>query len=97
MISAILANLNRAVEAAVVRVVLEQVRHGWQVADVVEGDNFQRARVVVPNGLEHLAANAAETIDTNFDCHVEAPFPRMCRVHGSVATADRSAVRQRGV
>ncbi len=63
-------NLNRAVEAAIVAVVLQQVRHRLQVADVVERDDFQGLRMVIANGLENLAANAAETVNTDTNCHV---------------------------
>mmetsp|Transcript_20215 Transcript_20215/g.68616 ORF Transcript_20215/g.68616 Transcript_20215/m.68616 type:complete len:403 (-) Transcript_20215:9-1217(-) len=63
---AVLAHLHRAVEAAVERVVLEQVRH------VVEGhegvvDRHERHAGLGERGTGHDAADAAEAVDADLD------------------------------
>ena len=47
--------------------------NGAQIADVVESDNFEFAAVVVSNCLKYLPPNAAESVNANFDCHVNPP------------------------
>ncbi len=69
----ILCHLNLAIETAIVRVVLEQVGHGWQVTNIVECNHFQLLRVVIAHGLQDLPSNATKTIDTYFRCHNEPP------------------------
>ena len=69
----VIFHLDRAVEAAVVAIIFQQVRHGGQVADIVESNNFQLIRIIIPDRLENLATNATETVDTYFDRHSNPP------------------------
>ena len=54
------------VEATVVRVVFEQVSHGGQITDVVESHYFQLIRMMFPDCLDHLPANAAKPVNATF-------------------------------
>ena len=63
-----------AVEASIVGVVLQQVCHGRQIADVVEGNNLEVSGMIVANGLEHLPADPSKTVYPNLDCHESLRF-----------------------
>ncbi len=69
----VFAQLDLPIEATVVRVVLEQMCHRGQVADVVERHHLQLVRVMVPDRLQHLATNPAKSIDTNTGSHAKPP------------------------
>ncbi len=68
-------HLDRSVEAPVGRVVLEEVSHRLQVADVVYGDDLELGGVLVANRLEDLAADAAEPVDSDFRGHLGRLLP----------------------
>jgi hypothetical protein len=57
--------LNRWGEMSVGRVVAQQVRVGLRVEEVVDGHDFQGVAVTLPNGLQDLAADAAEAVDAD--------------------------------
>ena len=57
-------------ERAVVAVVLEQMGVGVDVAQVVDGDQVELARVALEQRLGHLAADAAKPVDRNFHSHL---------------------------
>jgi hypothetical protein len=71
---AALAHLDRALEAAVVAVVLEQVGVGLVVHQVVDGDDFQLVRVAFPDRFQDLPPNPAEAVDADAHCHDVASF-----------------------
>jgi len=62
---------NCAVEAAIGRIIFEQVRHCLHVANVVECNYFKFIRIHIANRFENLTANAAKSVNTNFYCHGE--------------------------
>ena len=62
-------HFNGSGELAVVGVVFEQMRVGFCRIQVVDGHHFQLVRVIFQDGLQYLAANATETVDTDFRCH----------------------------
>ena len=66
--------LDAAGEAAVVRVVLEQIGQRLVVGQVIDGDDFEIVRVALPDGAEDLATDAAETVDSNSDLHFISSF-----------------------
>ena len=49
------------------RVVLEQVGQGGRAGQVVDGNKFNFR--IAKSGAKNVAANAAEAIDTNLNCH----------------------------
>ena len=64
----VIVYFDRAIEAAIVRIVLEQVRHGLHVADVVERNDFQFASgYIIADRLKYLTTNTAKSVNTNFD------------------------------
>ena len=58
-----------ALEVAVHGVVLQHVGQVVGLQQVVDGDHFDTGEVL-GDGAESHAADAAETVDTNFNCHV---------------------------
>jgi hypothetical protein len=62
-------DLHGSGKPAVVGVVFEKVGVGFGVEKIVHRHDFQFVRVALENGLENLAADAAETVDTNVDGH----------------------------
>jgi len=58
---------------AVSGVVLKQVGVLFGVKQVIDGDDFQIFRIAFHHCFEDKTANAAKTIDTNFDCHNKPP------------------------
>ena len=60
-------------EVAVVGVVLEQVGQRLGVGDVVDGNDLDLALVVLAQGLEHLPADATESVDTYLNRHSDPP------------------------
>ena len=61
----VLDDLDLAAELAVHRVVLEQVREGLGVGEVVDRHDFDRR--VVFHGTEHQTTDAPETVDADSD------------------------------
>ena len=60
-----------ALERAVVAVVLQQVGVGLGVGEIVEGDDFDLAvGVALLDGAEGDAADAAEAVDADANCHM---------------------------
>ena len=57
-----------AVEIAVHRVVLQHVGQVVGIEQVVDADDFDILEIL-RDGAERHAADTAETVDTNFDCH----------------------------
>src|SRR5262249_11894059 len=47
------------------RIVLQQVSEGLRIGDVVDGDELERG--LVETGTQHVAADAAETVDADAD------------------------------
>ena len=50
------------------RVVLEQVSQRCRAGQVVDGDKFDFG--IAKRGAQNVAANAAEAVDANLNCHV---------------------------
>ena len=69
---AVLAGGDLAGEAAVHRVVLEQVAQGSRVGDVVDGHDLE-LRVAFHDGPYEEAADSSEPVDTDLDCHTKLP------------------------
>src|SRR5262249_40053964 len=69
---------DRAVEAALRRIVLEQVRQVVGRNQVVDGDHVERLaeRALLHQRAEHEPADAAETVDADLDCHDKTPQSR---------------------
>ena len=44
--------------------------HCFEVANIVDSDNFQCIRVAIPDRLEDLPSDAPEAVDTYFDRHI---------------------------
>src|ERR1019366_9499775 len=64
----VIAGDDFVLEVAKNRVVLEQVsQRGW-AGQVVDGDKINLR--IAKSGAKYVAANAAEAIDTNLNCHV---------------------------
>jgi hypothetical protein len=59
-----------ALEAAVHRVVLQHVRQVVGLEQVVDGDDLDVVLEVLDGGAQHVATDAAEAVDTEFDSHV---------------------------
>jgi hypothetical protein len=56
-------------EGAVIRIILKQMCVLLRIEQVIDRHDFQLTGVFLDDGLGHLPANPAETIDTNFCCH----------------------------
>ncbi|MHC2730800.1 hypothetical protein ACVIEO_004309 [Rhizobium leguminosarum] len=65
-------DLHRCREAAVDRVVAQQVGVGFNRAEIVDGDDFDVGAAGFDDGAKDVAADAAETVDGNLDCHVHS-------------------------
>src|SRR6266508_2707874 len=65
---AALARQDLARELPVRAVILEQVGHGRDVADVVDRDDIDRPVVALADGLVDLPADPPETVDPDLDC-----------------------------
>ena len=59
-------------EAAVDRVVAQQVGIGFDRAEIVDGNDFDVGAAGFDDSAEDIAADAAETVDGNLDCHVHS-------------------------
>src|SRR5690606_41083685 len=59
-----------ALEAAVHGVVLQHVGQVVRVQQVVDGDDLDVVAEVLHRRTQHVAPDAAETVDTNLDRHV---------------------------
>ena len=57
------------VEDAVHGVVLEHVREVVGVEEVIDADDLDVLREVIDRRAENHAADAAEAVNTNLDCH----------------------------
>ena len=62
-------SLNRLLQIAQDRVILQQMGQRCWAGEVVHGHKFQ-ARIV-ESGTQHVASDPAKAVDANFDCHVE--------------------------
>ena len=77
---AILGDLDRIEGAAVDRVILQQVSHRRDVAEVVDGQDLDLR--VLDHGAVRQTSDAAETVDAYFDCHCVSPFHSDTQVMG---------------
>ena len=59
----------RGREAAVNRVVLEQVRERFRVGEIVDADHLESVDLALMESAEHAATDATEAIDADFRCH----------------------------
>ena len=64
-----LAPAHLAVEAAVGRVVLEEMGIGRGRCEVVDGNHLEVVGMTLEHGLEALAADSAESVDPDAGCH----------------------------
>ena len=68
---------------AVVRIVFEQMKVGFRIEEVVDGDDFHCILIFGVQGAEDLSADAAETVDADsYFLHVESfslQRPDSCR------------------
>ena len=53
------------------RVVLEQVSQSCRAGQVVDGNKFDLG--IAERGAQNVAANSAEAVDANLNCHVYSP------------------------
>src|SRR5262249_61541197 len=65
----VIANFNEAMEAAVCRVVAEEVCIRRGIGDIVDADDLDVAGMSLQNSLEALAANSTESVDADASCH----------------------------
>ena len=56
---------NVAVEAAMHGIVFQQMRIGFRVGEIIDGDNFDIVAAGFESGAENQSANTAKTIDGN--------------------------------
>ena len=77
---AVLGDLDRIEGAAVDRVILQQVSHRRDVAEVVDGHDLDLR--VLDHGAVRQTSDAAETVDAYFDCHCVSPFHSDTQVMG---------------
>ncbi len=66
---AIFLHFHGPIEAAVVAVVLEEMGHSLQIADIIECHDLKRVAMMIPDCLQYLSPDAAEAVDTNTNCH----------------------------
>ena len=64
---AVFGDLNRVKGTSMNGIVLEQMRHRGDVAQVVHGDNLDRG--IFHHRAERQAPDATETVDAYLDCH----------------------------
>ena len=64
---ALFGDLNRVEGTSMNGIVLEQMRHRGDVAQVVHGDNLDRG--IFHHRAERQASDATETVDAYLDCH----------------------------
>ena len=64
-------NLHLMRKAAMHRVKPQQMGIGFDRAKIVDGDHFNVPAAGFDDGAQHIAADAAKTIDGNFNCHVD--------------------------
>src|SRR3546814_1885010 len=64
------SDLHLALEAAVHGVVLQHVGQVVRFQQVVDGDDLDVAAEILHRRAQHVAPDAAETVDTNLDRHV---------------------------
>ena len=57
------------VVAPVHRVVLEQVRQGGGIGEIVDGNEVEVSDALLLGGAKHLAADAAEAVDAYANSH----------------------------
>jgi hypothetical protein len=62
-----LVALNLFVEGAENGIVLQKVSEGLGVGEIVNGHKFDV--VAMKPGAHNISSDAAETVDSNFDCH----------------------------
>ena len=60
-------------EAAVHRIVAQQVRVGFHRRQIVDGDDFDIVAVGLDDGAQDIAADAAEAVDGNANRHISLP------------------------
>ena len=64
-------NLHLMRKTAMHRVKPQQMGIGFHRAKIVDGDHFNVPAAGFDDGAQHIAADAAKTIDGNFNCHVD--------------------------
>src|SRR6202035_4579840 len=73
-------------EAAVHRIVAQQMRVGLHRRQIVDGDDFDIVAVGLDDGAQNIAADAVETVDGNADGHIfrsrSSPPPYPPRMRG---------------
>jgi hypothetical protein len=62
--------LHLAGEAAMHGVVAEEMRVGLDRAEIVEAEDLDVLAAALDDGAQDQAADAAETVDGDFDCHL---------------------------
>ena len=60
-------------EAAVHAVVAQQMRVGFDGAEIVDGDHLDIGAAGFYDGAQHVTPDAAEAVDGNFHCHGGSP------------------------
>ncbi len=68
-----LAVLDVAIEASVDRIVLEEVGESLRVGEIVHRDEVEVSDARLLSSAEDLAADAAEAIDSDANCHLRFP------------------------
>ena len=82
-------DLHRCRELAVDRIVAQQMGVGLDRAEIVDGDDFDVGAAGFDDGAKDVAADAAETVDGNLDCHVHSlPIDR-ARCEGWMGVGER--------
>src|SRR3546814_7234935 len=68
-IDGVVPGLHLAVETAMHAVIAEQMRIGLDRAEIVDADHFDVGAAAFDNGTQHIAADAAETVNRNANRH----------------------------
>ena len=86
----VLRDRHLAVEATQDRVVLQQMREGLRVRDVVDADEVD-VRARLPGGAQEVAADPSETVDTDLHAHRGEPPRARWRLGLSILRAGLAA------
>ncbi len=70
----ILAHLHRTVKSTVIRVILQQVRHRFQITNIIKSDDFKFIRMVITYCFQNLSPHPSKSINSYFYSHAKPPL-----------------------
>ena len=80
-VDGVAGNGDGARELAVDGVIANEMRIGLDRAEVVDGNDFDVGAAGLDDGAQHVAADAAKTVDGNFHSHFGSlPMDELCEV-----------------